>query len=325
MRAYLAYDANGAKTALERAEGQVAVLQREVATGDVNSAKATLTNLQESSADARAHSDGLMWKVGGKIPLVGQNFDAVSSVSRVLDTLASEGLPVVVNDRVDANTFKPKNGRIDIGAMEQLAPGVAALEKSVSAGLRELDGIESQNLIGPLREPYERLHAKLTATEKAASAGAKALSLMPSMLGGQDRRTYLLAVQNNAEIRSTGGHPGRFRVSPSEETASSLSVKQGSATDFGYFDPPAVKLTRSERGLYTKFMASFWADSTFTPDFPRTAEIMRAMVKEKFARSLDGVISVDPIALSYILKGTGPGEVEGRPVADQSRTPSNCS
>ncbi len=30
------------------------------------------------------------------------------------------------------------------------------------------------------------------------------------------------------------------------------------------------------------------------------------MVREKFDRSVDGVISVDPIALSYVLRGTGP-------------------
>jgi EpsI family protein len=47
-------------------------------------------------------------------------------------------------------------------------------------------------------------------------------------------------------------------------------------------------------------------DVNFTPDFPRTGEITKAMVEQGLDEDVDGVISVDPVALSYILTGTGP-------------------
>ena len=302
---YLASDLNGARSALEQAESQATTLQRQIVDGDARGAKATLGDLQRSTADARSHSDGWPWRVAGAIPLVGQNFDAVHTISRVLDLIARDGLRPIVDNQVDAETFRPKNGRIDLAAMEPLIPALTTTDRTISAGLSELDDIDAEGLAGPLQEPFERLLTKLRSAEKATSAGVKALTVMPSMMGGDDTRTYVLVVQNNAEIRSTGGLPGAFAFVKAKNGKLTIG-QQGAATDFGFFDPPVVKLTKDERNLYSNLMASFWADTTFTPDFPRTAQIMRAMVKQKFTRSVDGVISVDPIALSYILKGTGP-------------------
>ncbi len=232
---YFTYDAIKARSALVSAESQAKSLRNQIAAGDLNGSQASLEALQASTASARAHSNGPLWKLAGAMPLVGRDFNAVSTVSRVLDTIASNGISPVVQSQLNVDTFKPVNGRIDLGAMAELAPAVAKTDRILSAGLRELDDIEPQSLAGPLREPYERLHAKLADTQKAASAGAKALNLMPSMLGGQGRRTYLLAVQNNAEIRSTGGIPGAYAFLRAKDGQLTIG-KQGAATDFGYFD-----------------------------------------------------------------------------------------
>jgi hypothetical protein len=53
-------------------------------------------------------------------------------------------------------------------------------------------------------------------------------------------------------------------------------------------------------------MATHWSDTVFTPDFPRSAQILQVMFEKKYGTSTDGVISVDPVALSYILEATGP-------------------
>ena len=303
--AYVAYSLNDARSSLVRAESQAAELQKQIAAGDSAAAQSTLADLQSSTADARSRSDSVLWKAGGTLPLLGRNLDAVRTISRVLDSVARDGLPPVVNTSVDAETFRPKDGRIDLAAMGGLAPDLAKTEQVLAAGLRDLDDIEAEKLVGSLREPFERLESTLQSAQSAAFAGAKALELMPAMMGGDGKRSYLLVIQNNAEIRSTGGLPGAFAFVKAKDGKITIG-KQGSATDFDFFDPPAVKLTKSERNLYSNLMAGFWADTTFTPDFPRTAEIMRAMVTQQFNRSVDGVISVDPIALSYILKGTGP-------------------
>ncbi|MBA2768872.1 MAG: DUF4012 domain-containing protein, partial [Sporichthyaceae bacterium] len=86
-------------------------------------------------------------------------------------------------------------------------------------------------------------------------------------------------------------------------------VEQGTAGDIGRFDGPVLPLSRHEKQLFGDNLTANAADVTFTPDFPRTARIVQAMWQRSHGETLDGVLSADPIALSYLLKGTGPVEV----------------
>lgn len=303
--AYLAFGLIQVRTSLVNAESQAVSLKSHVLRGDVEAANAALGDLQRSTADARQRSDGLLWSVGEKVPFVGDDLEAVRTISVVLDRIARQGLPPVLESGVNADTFRFDRGRIDLSAMGALAPQLSTTDKVVSGGLRELEAIEEDGLFDPLRRPVVRLRGELGGVQRAASAGATALHLLPPMMGGDEPRKYALVVQNNAEVRSTGGIPGAFAIVKAKNGKLTLG-RQGSAADFGYFDPPAMKITTSERSLYSELMASFWADTNFTPDFPRTATIMRRMLLKRFGQRVDGVISVDPIALSYVLRGTGP-------------------
>ena len=83
-------------------------------------------------------------------------------------------------------------------------------------------------------------------------------------------------------------------------------ARQGAGADFPFFDNLPIKTTADEQRLYSILLTGYWGNATLTPDFPRAAEIMRAMVRQELDQKTDGVISLDPIALSYILAATGP-------------------
>lgn len=62
--------------------------------------------------------------------------------------------------------------------------------------------------------------------------------------------------------------------------------------------------------------ATYLADVTMTPDWPLSAELARQMYRQRTGSDVDGVASVDPVALSYLLEATGPVELpDGRDVA----------
>jgi hypothetical protein len=46
-------------------------------------------------------------------------------------------------------------------------------------------------------------------------------------------------------------------------------------------------------------------------DFPRTAELAKALYDRRTGESVDGVFATDPVALSYLLHGGGPLVVDG--------------
>jgi hypothetical protein len=303
----LVFDAMKARGALLDAEDQALDLRQQVTDGNVDAARSALAGLKDSTREAEASTDGPLWAAAARIPFVGQNFAAVQTISRELSTIAGTGLQPLVDiaDQVDADAFSPQKGRIDVDAIRELSPRLQRADDALSGGWREIGEIDTEGLAGPLRGPVAELQSKVDDARSTVHAGAKAARLIPDMLGGSDKRTYVLAFQNNAEIRSTGGLPGAFAILTARDGRISMGG-QGAASDFPFFRSLPVKPTKDELRLYSRQLTGFWADTTFTPDFPRSAEIMRAMVLKERKRKTDGVISVDPIALSYILEATGP-------------------
>jgi len=132
----------------------------------------------------------------------------------------------------------------------------------------------------------------------------------PALLGADRPKRYLMSFQNSAEARGTGGILGAYALiefdkgnmniikTGSNEALYSLSLKKIP------IDVPAEFLK-----LYGDNPAIL-QNSNLSPHFPYGAEIWMGLWKKKFGEQLDGVIAVDPIALSYILQSTGPITLE---------------
>src|SRR5690606_24959444 len=86
-------------------------------------------------------------------------------------------------------------------------------------------------------------------------------------------------------------------------------VDQRSATEIGSFPEPVVELSETEVALFGTQLGRFPGNVTATPDFPRSAEIIRAMWAERVGGEVDGVFSVDPVILGSLLEATGPIDV----------------
>ena len=70
-------------------------------------------------------------------------------------------------------------------------------------------------------------------------------------------------------------------------------------------DEPVVDLTAEERLLFTDKLGKDIRDVNFTPDFPRTGEIVSAMWARQYGVAVDGVIAIDPLFLQNMLAVTG--------------------
>lgn len=315
--AVMAFQARTAVSAMNSAQDQARLVQNAIADGDVDAAKSALVDLRESSREARQATDGPLWSAAERLPWLGDDVGAVRTIARVLDDIASDGLPPVVEvaDSVQGDTFRPRDGQLDIVALEELSPAVSRASTALTAGKSELEAFDPENVIGPLREPLTTFKDRLDRAEGAARGASLATRLMPGMLGGDGPRRYLLITQNNAEVRSTGGLPGAWAIIEADDGRISLG-EQGSAGDIlRALDqgPPVVDITDEEDELFTTRLNHDFRNTNLTPDFPRTAEISRAMVEQALGVELDGVLSIDPVALSYILEGTGPIEMpDGR-------------
>lgn len=305
--AALALDARAAYAELRRVADGVTTVQEQVLAGDTDGAATSVTALQTDAAAARAHLHGPHWSLAGLLPWVGDDVRAVQVLSVAGDDLASSALADLADvvGILDPSELAPVDGRVDLAPLLEVAPRVVAADASVQAARESVADIDTDGLVGPLREPVGRLTAKLDEVGALTATASRAVQLIPPMMGADGPREYLMLVQNNSEPRATGGLTGSWVVIRADGGRVEL-VDQRSAVEIGAFAEPVVELDRGERGLYGTQLGRYPGNVSSTPDFPRTAEIAREMWRLETGSEVDGVLSIDPVGLGILLGATGP-------------------
>lgn len=307
-----AYQALDARNALRRTAADFQKIGEDLRSGDVASARSALTSARSESRRAQDDTHGVLWSAARHAPVMGDDVATVQTVAQVSRALSVDVLGGIVkaSEVVDAARLSPRRGRIPLAPIEQAAPTVVRADKELQVQGAKVQQIDTATLWKQVAGPVEDLKQKLSDAATLSSRASYAVRLLPPMLGADGPRTYLVLFQNNAEIRATGGIPGALAVMRADHGRISL-VRQGTASDLGIHPRSPIPLTRGETALYETKMGMYGADVNFTPDFPRTAELARAMWKSAQGQQVDGVLSADPVALSYVLQATGPVKVPG--------------
>jgi len=299
--------AMAAKGSLEKAMPLASQVSDAILTGDNAKAKELAGELTELSADARAQTDDGVWKSIEWIPFAGPNLYAVRTAAAVTDDLVNDA--VVPATDLSLAALKPKDGAIDLAGIDTMQGVIAQASKAVTAASKALDTIDSDALIPQVSGALGKLTGTVDELEPMLRPATEILDVLPNALGAESPKHYLLMFQNNAESRGTGGNPAalvRIDVDKGKITIG----QQASSGDFKNNRPqPITKLNSETTALYGDKIGRYIMDATLTPDFPETAGIVRAWWAERFGTPIDGVMSFDPVALSYLLKATGPAEV----------------
>ena len=285
--------------------------------GDLEAARSTTDRMQQHAAAARNHTRGPGWWVGARAPLVGDDVRAVRTVADVADQLARHVVPrvVAISRSVDPVRLRPVGGKVDLTALHAAGPDVVAADRVLRQQSDRVETIRTDRLLPQVAGPVLQIQQQLGQARSLSDRVTRSVRLLPVMLGEDGRRTYLLMSQNNAEIRSGGGIPGAFTTIIADHGRIALG-RQSSARTLGGPDSVPLALTAEERRIFGVNMGRYAQDTTLTPDFPRSAELVSMMWRRTHGVRVDGVLSVDPVALSYLLRGTGPAgrTPDGRPL-----------
>lgn len=296
-----------ARTALTAALSQVQQLQSEMLAGDEPAARTTLTDLRETTQRGRDLTSDPVWSLATRVPWVGPNLAAVTTVAAGVDDLADLALPAVLEtaSALDLSALAPVDGRIDLAPLVEAAPLVSQASDAAATVDLHVAAIRTEDLLdavaGPMIEAQVRVH-ELAGTLRTAE---RATALLPPMLGADGPRRYLLLLQTNAELRATGGLPGSISVITADDGRVEL-VEQVPASTMPRYEEPVIELAAEDEALYSSRLGRFLGDVNFTPDFPTTAELTVEMWRLRSGQTVDGVLATDPVALSYLLGATGP-------------------
>ncbi|MDN4484178.1 DUF4012 domain-containing protein [Demequina lignilytica] len=297
----------GSKDALTQhaAAAKTALLDRDAAALSVEVAQ-----LQDAAHTFAGATSGPHWWIAAHIPWVKDQATPLMAAGEAVDAVARDALAPLASlgnlDALEAPAFE--DGRIDPYTLEPYRETLAQAAEALTAQQEALAGIDISGSIDQVAGPFVELREQVETVEGIVQGGHVAAELLPTMLGGEEPRTYLVMVQNNAEPRTTGGIPGAIVQLTADDGR--LSVDRYEPA-WELTDPTgSAPLTADEERIFSLRMAIYPQDINFTPEFPRSAEVLVHMWSLKYPdEPVDGVVSVDPVAMAALLEGADPVEI----------------
>jgi len=199
-----------------------------------------------------------------------------------------------------------------VAAVAQLDESLPYLQKTLSA----ISQVRIGGLFAPLDTRLAEIRTQASSLHDATTSIAPILKIFPGISGQSAPRSYLIAFQNSAEARGTGGILGAYAVMNVDKGKVRFSTYGSNVGLVQLRDTPIpmpsefVRLYNDDPGI--------WQNSNISPHFPYGAKIWLALWKNQFKQQLDGVITFDPIALSYLLKATGPIVIDGEVIDSEN-------
>lgn len=257
--------------------------------------------------------------------------DAGREFSRIITPFADAAGLKTAEDQ-DVTTKKFAEAFADwIALMPKVAneidPLVAKIEK-VGDELNKVDASKYPEEFGgtPIRSNIIYAQNTLAKLGDYAPDLKQALVILPKVLGvGVPEKRYMIIMQNNAEIRPTGGfwtNYATFRIKNATLINSDITSKDmysidyildaiDAYTDFSVGMPAPIR-------RYLLLDRWYARDANFSPDFPTsinnfmTRSYNKAMqISPAEVKPIDGVFAIDTVVVSELLEITGPATVNG--------------
>lgn len=283
-------------------------LRDQILAGDADAATASSATLAGHTSRAVELTSDPVWRAAELLPFAGPNLVAVAQSASVLDVLVSDVVaPLIpVADSVDLAAMAGPS--VDLAPLAAAAPALSAARDTVVPLNDRMRHLDTGATLPFVRDAVKELSALVGYAANAVESLDRAASLLPTMLGGNEPRTYLLLVQNNAELRASGGLIGATAVLTA--SAGTVSIAdQKSTNDYPVLAEPVLPVTPAEANLYGDKLGRYLMDVNLTPDFARTAKLALAMAEPVYGRTFDGVFAIDPYVLERVLGATGPVSV----------------
>jgi Protein of unknown function (DUF4012) len=305
-----ASEAADARDALNKAKYELTGLSQHLSAGDEAAVAASAALITANVTEASSIVEGPLWKVAARVPLVGQNVDAVQRVTRAVDILVQNALPagMQVMSAVDFSTLTVEGGGINLEPFRQAQSALPQIADAFAAAQAQIAPIKRADLLPEVAEPIDDVLALI---EQAAPTLDVVNRYMPTLLdiaGSSGTKTYLIVFQNNAEIRATGGNPAASMILTVTDGVMS-SVDQASSATFyeaGTAGNQYSSIPDETTQLYLPGFTRFSQDYTMSPDFPTTAQLFQDLWSQTTGAQFDGIISIDPTVLSHMLAVAGP-------------------
>lgn len=300
-----------AKGQLEHMRANLDHFEGQVSDANLTQLRADAADIEKRSNKAHSLTTGPAWAVLSHVPWLGSPLKTVRGIAAQADGLASKTVPdlLTLTDTLDPKKLRQADGSIDVKAIADARPVLADTVQRASAASTAINTLPAKTWLSQVDDARSQVVRSLGDLNTTLSTLNRTAGLLLPMLGSEQPKRYFIGFVNEAELRGSGGVPGSFAIATVDHGKISLT-HFGSDTELDGVDS-GLDLGTEFNTLYATTGPTFtYVNSTVSPDFTRVGQIWATMWKVKTGQTVDGAILVDPTALGYLLKVTGPATMQ---------------
>ncbi len=270
---------------------------------------------RSSAAEVAERIDGVDRRLRHSLPLrlagvlPGLSTQRRGILRLVADARTAAGIGRRLVEDVDAFTRRDR-----IRQSEVPLEGVRRLRLRLAAAGAGLDGLAAgdDGLWGGLAAARRRLDTSTREIAGQLRGAVEAMGAADTYLGTAGPRRYLLALQNNAEMRDQGMVLS-FAVVRAENGRLAVE-RSGPITELALSGPISYPVPAGMDAVFGGLAPNrLWQSVNATADFAWSGRAMAEMAQQATGSPVDGVIALDVPGLAGLLDVVGPVTVEGVP------------
>lgn len=281
-----------------------------IAAGAISLNQKNFSRAGELFREAEETFSGLKITAWFTEPAINPAFNAARAITEALSALAKAGRLFAVSGQnlallpelffaANANSAASRPSLTEKLKQElpQLAEALAALKEAHA----RINSIPESFIPSILRERFVSARGELEQLNSLLESLEKDIPALLALLGDIEPHTFLILLQNNAELRPTGGFIGNFAV---------IETNDGYITKNEIFDVYASdhelkEILEPPEEIAPVNKRWFLRDSNYSPHFPLSAERAAWFLEHENGPGVDTVIAIDQTVVAELLRISG--------------------
>ncbi len=306
LGSWLAIGAFEAKSNLEKARVSAQQAKDALLRGNSSDAARFAGDAHSQAKVARDAAHSLPWNIAAGVPWLGSPFKTAQQITDVVYGLATDVLQPSANVGGSLSPDRLLQGnRVDVQLLASEEPKLSKIAAHAARLDAEAGAISEPRYFSMLGDARTELQSQTSEVASLLENTALAARIAPSMMGADGPRTYFMGFQTNAEARGTGGLLGGFGILRFDNGTATVDTL-GSNIELAPGKYVPIDLGPQFRQQYGNSNATTdYRNSNKSSHFPYAAQIWKSMWAQETGVDVDGVVAIDPVALSYILGAVG--------------------
>lgn len=225
-------------------------------------------------------------------------------------------------DHFNFSKFSKEEKRNVLKLLYESGPELNGLKANVSLAYLNLKQFDESGLFFPIRNKIYEFESNLLLASEMLEKAVPLSEMIPALAGYPEKSTFLVMLQNNDELRPSGGFLGTYGILEID----SGDILRFDTHDIYHMDMPVKDLINIEPPEPIKqYLNQKWymRDANWYPDWPTSAQKIQWFYHlednllppqnqiNNFNGDFEGIIGITPEFVTSLLNMVGPIEIEG--------------